>query len=72
MRVRRARDDVDFHTHEPAMFPWSAGAIGRARERGRRLTVDAATATLLAVVGTDAAVPAARVFPVTRLLVPPA
>ncbi len=66
----REREDVDFHTHEPALFPWSAGAIGRACRRGRPLTVDAAIETLLEAVGTGAALPAARLFPAARLLVP--
>jgi hypothetical protein len=62
----RERDDVEHHTHEPAFFPWSSGDIGRARGRRRPLAVDAATATLLAAVGTNAAGPAARLFPVLR------
>jgi hypothetical protein len=65
----REREDVDFHTHEPALFPWSTGAIGRARRRRRPLTVDAAIATLLEAAGT-VAMPVARLFPVARLLVP--
>ena len=67
----REREDVDHHTHEPALFPWSAGAIGRARGRGRPHAVDAATATLLAAVDCDPTVSAARLFPVVKLLVPP-
>ena len=66
----REREDVDFHTHEPALFPWSTGAIAGARGRRRPLTVDAAIATLLEAVGTGAAIPAARLFPAAKLLVP--
>ncbi len=59
----REREDVEYHTHEPALFPWSTGAIGRARGRRRPLGVDAATATLVEAVGTGAAVPRGATVP---------
>jgi hypothetical protein len=57
----RERDDVDFHTHEPALFPWSEGKIARGT-RKRPAPGDALDALALAA-GTSTP---ARLFPVVR------
>jgi len=55
----RERDDVDYHTHEPALFPWSEGKIARGTQR-RPAPADALE-ELAQAVGTPTA---ARCFPV--------
>jgi hypothetical protein len=60
------RDDLDYHTHEPALSPWSAGLIARTHRRRRPLAVDDAVSVLRdAVAGADSTA-AARLFPVLR------
>jgi hypothetical protein len=57
----RERDDVDFHTHEPALFPWSEGKIARGTRK--RPAPGDALDELAVAVGTSTP---ARLFPVAR------
>jgi hypothetical protein len=66
----RERDDVDFHTHEPALFPWSDGSIARSQRRRRRLGADRALMTLVGAVGSDRTIAPSRLFPVAALVSP--
>jgi hypothetical protein len=63
----RARDDVDHHTHEPALFPWSEGTIARSQRRRARLAFDHALAALLASIDQERAGRPGRIFPVVAL-----
>ena len=54
------REDVEYHTHEQAWFPWSNHKIARAR-RGRACSFDDAVASLLEAAGSGE--PATRLFP---------
>jgi hypothetical protein len=63
----RERDDVEYHTHEPAFFPWTRGLIARGRRgRGPR-TVDAAFTLLRDATDANARTPLTRLFPVARV-----
>ncbi|HEX5095920.1 MAG TPA: hypothetical protein VFX21_07905 [Acidimicrobiia bacterium] len=60
----RERDDVEYHTHEQAWFPWSAHKVARSR-RGRACSFDDAVALLHATAGGRES--AARLFPVVAV-----
>ena len=62
-------DDVEHHTHEPALFPWTHGTIGAVR-RGRRAQGPSTPHSARLRGATDADPPArcaTRLFPVARV-----
>ncbi len=68
----RERDDVEHHTHEPALFPWTHGTIARGRRGRAPGTVDAALARLRGATDADPRTPLTRLFPVVRVCTAPA
>jgi hypothetical protein len=58
----RERTDVEYHTHEPALFPWRDGVIARTCRSRRPLDADDALEQLCAAAGVPA-----RAFPVARI-----
>ena len=66
----RERDDVAFHTHEPALFPWSHGPIARGRRGRAPRDIEAALDLLRAAPDVTADVPIARLFPAARVRAP--
>jgi hypothetical protein len=67
----RERDDVEYHTHEPALYPWVQHPIVTARRRGRRARdADRAAEDLRAAVpGAEPGTRTAQLFPVVRAAV---
>ena len=64
------RDDVAFHTHEPALFPWSHGPIARARRGRAARDIEAALDLLRAATDATRDIPIARLFPTARVRAP--
>jgi hypothetical protein len=65
----RERDDVEHHTHEPALYPWAQHRIATARRpgRGRARDADRAAEDLRAAVpGSKPGIRTAQLFPVVR------
>jgi len=63
----RERDDVEHHTHEPALFPWSRGPIARGRRGRAPRTVDAALARLRGATDAEPRTSLTQLFPVARV-----
>ena len=59
----RERTDVEYHTHEPSLFPWRDTPIARAGWRRKALDPESALTLLAGAAGTKPGV-----FPVARLL----
>jgi hypothetical protein len=69
----REREDVGYHTHEPAFFPWSTGPIAIATTAGPAADVTEAFAALRQAVDAGSDARLARLFPVARCCaLPPA
>lgn len=66
----RERDDVAFHTHEPALFPWSHGPIARGRRGRAPRDIESALDLLRAAPDATPDVPTARLFPAARVRAP--
>jgi hypothetical protein len=62
----RERDDVEHHTHEPALFPWRDGPIARGTRSGGRPDSEHAITVLMAAAGAAGELPDARLFPVVK------
>jgi hypothetical protein len=65
----RERDDVEYHTHEPALYPWVQYRIGTARRQRRRRAGDADRAAdelRAAVPDAKPRTSTAQLFPVVR------
>ncbi|MGH8978651.1 MAG: hypothetical protein ACRDV7_11290, partial [Acidimicrobiia bacterium] len=61
--LTRERDDVEYHTHEPALFPWSDGVIAMSAAGSPAGDRTAALATLRRSTDAAANVPTTRLFP---------
>ena len=68
----RERDDVEHHTHEPALFPWTRGTDRAGAGAARPAPSTRHSRVCARATDADPRTPLTRLFPVARVCAAPA